>query len=166
MNDLKIWSFELTNSRIDFLNYLKDLELPSDNFDFDREYQAIYDDAYQAFGIMEDWEQDYHFLLEKYAAECGEDLLSRLNDEDKDLLNENFGWDGNSWECALIFVGEISIGENYGGPASRDFIKIFSNSNLKRKILELFIGSIIRWLPWENYPELGSKPNKWLNYSI
>jgi len=165
-NSSNSWSYAPVKTKEEFLNWLSSFEMPFEDFDYDEDYKSIHDDIGTIFGFMENWEQDYQSLLEKYAIEHGQDLLSRLSENDKNSLIEYYDWDGKSWEGVLFNVGEISLGSEFGGIASNLFIQNFTNLSLKRKVFELFIVSLIRWNLWDIFPNAEDQPQTWFDYEI
>jgi hypothetical protein len=136
--------FEPLKNEQEFYDWLKSLNLPNKEFDYDLVYKMIYDNFYEIFGVVDCWEDDYINILSKNGSDLDVYIFNKLSDYDKESLRNSYDWDGNVEGIITSYIGDTSfaIDRNAGGPASPDFIKLF-DLPYKRKVLDLFLCSII-----------------------
>jgi len=135
--------YKAAKSVDDFYAWIKAAELPQTDFDYVEVYKKIYDNFYELFGFVEEWESDFMNILSLNGADLSEFLFAKLSEEDKESLKDDYDWDGSqeSLICTVLGDTRYAMEKEAGGQASAEFIKLFEGAH-KRKVLDLFICSI------------------------
>jgi hypothetical protein len=160
------WSYETKGSKEEFLDWLKEFELPGDDFDYILTYKRIYDD----FNRLFDWNETEHFestYLDVIHLNIGlieegvNEWYNNLDDSAKEFCAEEGYEDdplGAMTTLALEFGG--------GSISSYDFIKNFDRLEQQRIVLGLYVASLVKYLWSDMGNDWDSAPSYWEGYQI
>jgi hypothetical protein len=160
------WNYTEKQNKEEFYGWLVTFTMPIEHFDYDTAYKIIGDEFTKLLGHDDSWWYTWNHLLYQYGIDHGNYLIARLSEKDKNSLINDYDWDGISWGYVIAAQTEISLWEEYGGQLSRSFIRNFENINLKRKIFEFLIISLIKWQKDEIFANFEDKPQNWFGYEI
>lgn len=160
------WSYEQKDSRQEFLDWLREFELPGHDFDYTLTYKRIFDDFVKFFPEVDpDHFDEYFTQIIDFNIESVEDGINRwyddLDDEQK-IICADEGYEDDSQGAMLALAGELG-GNSISSP---DFIKNFNELEDQRHILGLYVASIFGWLWSDMGNDWDSKPDFWNEYQI
>ena len=135
------WFFEPLDTIHSFLNWLHSFEVPAEDFDYVKAYEAVYANQSELFdGRLEYWDSIFEEVLQEKGQVLGGYLMQTITDDEKEELYNDHDWD-RDWQGLLDSrIEHTTWGREQGGPPiSSYFIHGWENDEQRRIAFELFI---------------------------